>query len=80
MVRFPYLYPPLFLRTLPACPPARPQLLAYKEAVDSYQVPDGNWKDVRPYLELAHFNADVIRTKNSAAAGLCGWGASPPQR
>lgn len=43
-------------------------------------MPDGNWKDVRPYLELAHFNADVIRTKNSAAAGLCGWGASPPQR
>ena len=38
------------------------------------QVPDGNWKDVRPYLELAHFNPDVIRTKNSAAAGLCGWG------
>lgn len=49
------------------------QLLAFKEAVDTYQVPDGNWKDVRPYLEMAHFNPDVIRTKNSAAAGLCGW-------
>ena len=28
---------------------------------------------MRPYLEMAHFNPDVIRTKNSAAAGLCGW-------
>lgn len=49
------------------------QLLAFKEAVDANRVPEGNWKDVRTYLELPHFNAETIRTKNSVAAGLCAW-------
>lgn len=70
------------------------QLLAFKDAVDTYQVrldkgqmeilvnilpplsqqvPDGNWRDVRPYLDLPHFNAETIRSKNSVAAGLCSW-------
>jgi dynein heavy chain len=49
------------------------QLMAFKDVVDSNGVPESNWKDVRPYLEMPHFNPDAIRTKNSAAAGLCSW-------
>lgn len=37
------------------------------------QVPESNFADVRPYLEMAHFTPDIIKTKNSAAAGLCSW-------
>jgi dynein heavy chain len=49
------------------------QLMAFKEQVDTMKVPDGNWTDVRPYLDMAHFTPEIIRTKNSAAAGLCSW-------
>ena len=42
-------------------------------AIFLVQVPDSNFKDVRPYLELPHFNAETIRSKNSVAAGLCSW-------
>jgi dynein heavy chain len=48
-------------------------LKSYKEKVDSYQVSDMNWKEVRQYLELEHFNVDTIASKNKAAAGLCSW-------
>ncbi|OQR84958.1 dynein heavy chain [Achlya hypogyna] len=45
----------------------------FKNLVDTYAVPDTNWKEIRPLLELPHFNVDVIEKKNSAAAGLCAW-------
>ena len=32
-----------------------------------------NFKQVRPYLLLEHFNFETIKGKNSAAAGLCNW-------
>jgi dynein heavy chain, axonemal len=48
-------------------------LKGFKQVADDGKVPAINWKEVRPYLEMEHFNADVIRTKNSAAAGLCSW-------
>ena len=48
-------------------------LKSYKEKVDTYQVPDVNFKEVRMFLEMEHFNPDVIKMKNSAAAGLCSW-------
>lgn len=42
-----------------------------KEAVDNGSMPDINLKEVRPYLDMEHFNPEIILTKNSAAAGLC---------
>ena len=36
-------------------------------------MPEVNFKEVRPYLALEHFTPDGIRSKNSAAAGLCSW-------
>jgi len=36
-------------------------------------IPEGNFKDVRAYLELPHFNVETIKTKNGAAAGLVSW-------
>jgi dynein heavy chain len=47
--------------------------LNYKECVEHNEPPEANFKHIRKYLELEHFNADVIRSKNSAAAGLCAW-------
>ena len=32
-----------------------------------------NWSEVRPILALEHMDPEVIRGKNSAAAGLCAW-------
>ena len=43
------------------CTPAQTQL--QKKTVDA----------CRSYLELPHFNRDVIFTKSHAAAGLCDW-------
>ena len=48
-------------------------LKSYKEKVDSNSVPTVNWKEVRPYLAMEHFNVETIEKKNSAAAGLCSW-------
>ena len=48
-------------------------LKGFKDQVDAGNVPDRNWQEVRPYLELEHFDPDVIRGKNSAAAGLTSW-------
>jgi dynein heavy chain len=49
------------------------QLMQYKDAVDRGEVPEGNFKDVRQYLELPHFNVEAIMKKNSAAAGVTSW-------
>ena len=48
-------------------------LLGFKDLVDTDQVPAINFKEVRKYLAMEIFDAEIIRTKNSAAAGLCGW-------
>lgn len=48
-------------------------LMDYKADVDAGRVSELNFKDVRPYLEMAHFSPDIIRTKNAAAAGLVSW-------
>lgn len=42
-----------------------------KEKVDNDTVPTLNWKEIRKYLALEHFQPEIIMTKNSAAAGLC---------
>ena len=40
---------------------------------DNFEVPKINWKEVRPYLAMEHFNVETIESKNRAAAGLCAW-------
>ena len=45
--------------------------LGLKEAFDAGEVPNINWKEVRPYLELEHFKPEIIQGKNPAAAGVC---------
>ena len=49
------------------------QLLTYKQLVDDDQIAAINFKEVRPFLAMEIFDAEIIRTKNSAAAGLCSW-------
>lgn len=48
-------------------------LKGYKAFVDNFEVPKINWKEVRPYLAMEHFNVETIESKNRAAAGLCAW-------
>jgi dynein heavy chain len=48
-------------------------LKGYKPMIDEGGVPDVNFKEVRVYLKLEHFDPEVIQKKNSAAAGLCNW-------
>ena len=47
--------------------------MAFKDGVDANRVPEGNFADVRMYIEMPHFTQEIIKTKNSAAAGLCSW-------
>lgn len=49
------------------------ELKAFKVNIDEGTVPEINWKEVRPFLQLEHFSAEVIEKRNSAAAGLCLW-------
>ncbi len=49
------------------------ELLTYKEKIESGMVPSVNFKEVRQYLALDHFNRETLLLKNSAAAGLCEW-------
>ncbi len=46
-------------------------LKGLKNKVDSNSIAAINWKEIRPLLELDHFNVSTISAKNSAAAGLC---------
>ena len=48
-------------------------LLSFKERVENNEVPEINFKEVRPFLALEHFDKDIIKSKNSAAGGLCDW-------
>jgi len=49
------------------------ELKGYKVVVDEGAVPEVNFKEIRPFLELEHFNVETIEKRNSAAAGLCSW-------
>ncbi|KAF0682585.1 Aste57867_25292 [Aphanomyces stellatus] len=49
------------------------ELKSFKSLVDANTVPETNWKEIRPLLELPHFNVETIEKRNSAAAGLCAW-------
>jgi dynein heavy chain len=49
------------------------ELKSFKVNIDEGTVPEINWKEVRPFLQLEHFNPEAIEKKNSAAAGLCSW-------
>lgn len=40
---------------------------------DKENIADGCLKAVDPYLEDPEFNADFIKGKSIAAAGLCAW-------
>ena len=48
-------------------------LKTFKDVSDSGGVPDINWREVRPYLEMDHFTVEIISAKNSAAGGLVSW-------
>jgi len=49
------------------------ELLTYKAKIENGMVPSINFKEVRQYLSLEHFNRETLLMKNSAAAGLCEW-------
>jgi len=46
-------------------------LLDLKNLIDSGAVPKMNFKEVKELTDLEWFNYDTIKTKNTAAAGLC---------
>lgn len=48
-------------------------MINFKGKVDAESVPAVNWKEVKPYLQMQHFNVEVIQKRNSAAGGLCAW-------
>ena len=49
------------------------ELKQYKALIDKECVPKINFNEVRPYLQMDHFNEDAMNKKNSAAAGLVKW-------
>ncbi|KIY98975.1 dynein heavy chain, partial [Monoraphidium neglectum] len=49
------------------------RLRCYKTVIDEGKVQKKTVDACRSYLELPHFNRDVIFTKSHAAAGLCDW-------
>ncbi len=48
-------------------------MMDYKANVDANLIPEVNFKDVRQYLDMSHFNVETIKSKNGAAAGLVSW-------
>ena len=49
------------------------QLTNFKQHIDNISVPAINFKQVRPLLQLEHFNRATIENKSKAAGGLCEW-------
>eukprot|EP00884_Botryococcus_braunii_P010094 jgi/Botrbrau1/19086/Bobra.0077s0003.2 len=49
------------------------RLKTFKPLIDEGKVPKKNFDATRSYLELPHFNRDIIMNKSKAAAGLCDW-------
>ena len=48
-------------------------LMGFKDDIDSGRVPDKNFKAVRYYTGLDHFNVETMANKSKAAKGLCDW-------
>lgn len=48
-------------------------LNAFKGTIDADKVPKQNFAAIRATLEEETFTPDIIKTKSSAAAGLCDW-------
>lgn len=48
-------------------------LEGFKEKIDLDLVPANNFKAIRPALSDPNFTPAIIRTKSSAAGGLCDW-------
>jgi dynein heavy chain len=48
-------------------------LKGFKSEIDAQTVPARNFKEVRMYLEMKHFNKDAMYVKSHAAAGLTEW-------
>lgn len=48
-------------------------LNSFKQEIDNDKVKPGNFAAIRETLEREDFNAESIKTKSSAAAGLCDW-------
>ena len=49
------------------------ELKGFKNKIDEGLLPEVNMKEIRPFLQLEHFDPEVIEKRNSAAAGLCSW-------
>ena len=49
------------------------ELRGFKLNIDEGTVPEINWKEVRPFLLMEHFQPDIIEKRNSPAASLCSW-------
>ena len=45
----------------------------FKEKIDQDLVPSNNFKAIRATISDANFTPAIIKTKSSAAAGLCDW-------
>ena len=46
-------------------------LKGYKAFVDNFEVPKINWKEVRPYLAMEHFNSKLLNQKSSGCRSMC---------
>jgi dynein heavy chain len=49
------------------------ELKGFKTNIDEGTVPETNWKEVRPFLQMDHFVPEIIEKRNAASAGLCSW-------
>ncbi|GBG24145.1 Dynein heavy chain 9, axonemal [Hondaea fermentalgiana] len=49
------------------------QLKYFREAVEDFRVPKVNWANVRPILQLDHFQPETVERKNKAAGALASW-------
>ena len=48
-------------------------LRSFRMVVDEGTVPEINWKEVRSFMMLEHFQPDIIEKRNPAAGCLCAW-------
>lgn len=44
-----------------------------KEKIDAQQIPEYNFKAIRPIINQEDFTPEVIKSKSAAAAGICDW-------
>ena len=44
-----------------------------KEKIDQQQIPNHNFKAIRPIINNEDFTPEVIKSKSGAAAGICDW-------